>query len=70
MVKLFLNPLVQREVDQQSEGGIWSGHTGWQRGHGSGAGGSPSREGTAAGGDPKIPGATAHTSDRNTGEKL
>lgn len=36
------DPLVQREVDQQSEGGIWSGQYRRQRGHGSGARGSAS----------------------------
>lgn len=62
--------LVQRKVDQQSEGGIWSGHSGRQRRHGYGAGGSASWEGNAEGGDPKTTGASAHTSDRNTGEIL
>lgn len=68
---VFLNgPLVQREVDQQSEGGIWSGHSGRERGHDSGAGGSAPREGNTEGGDPKTAGASAHTSDRNPGEML
>jgi len=38
----FIEPPVQREADQQSEGGIWSGHGGRQRGHGSRAGGPAS----------------------------
>lgn len=70
-LNLSLNgPLVQREVNQQSEGRIWSGLFGRQWGHGNGAGGSASRKGNAEGGDPKTAGATAHASDRNTGEIL
>lgn len=70
-LNLFLNgPLVQRKVNQQSEGGIWSGLSGRQWGHDNGAGGSASRKGNAEGGDAKTTGAIAHASDRNTGEML
>lgn len=62
--------LVQREANQQSKGGIWSGFTGWQRGNDDGAGGSAAWEGNAAGRDPKAAGAAANTSNRDTGSML
>lgn len=60
--------LVQREANQQSKGGIWSGFIGWQRGSDHGAGGSAAREGNAEGGDPKAAGAAADASSGDTGE--
>lgn len=60
--------LVQREANQQSKGGIWSGFIGWQRGSDHGAGGSAAREGNAEGGDPKAAGAAANASSGDTGE--
>lgn len=62
--------LVQREVDQQSEGGIRSRRTGRQWDHGSGAWGAASWKGPAEGGDPKTAGASSHSEDWNTGEIL
>lgn len=51
---------VQREVDQQPEGGLWSGLAGWGLGWGSGAGGTAAREGAPERGDPEATGPGAH----------
>lgn len=40
LTKFLYVSLVQRETNQQSEGGIWSGFTGWQWDYDDGAGGS------------------------------
>lgn len=68
--KFLYVSLVQREANQQSEGGLWPGFTGWQWDNDDGTGGSAARQGNAEGGDPKAAGATANTSDRDPGEMM
>lgn len=70
LTKFLYVSLVQREANQQSEGGIWSGFTGWQWDNDDGAGGSAAWKGNAEGGDPKVAGASANSSDRDPGEMM
>lgn len=63
-------PEVQREADQQPEGGFWSGRDGQQRDFGSGDGGAATREGASEGGDPEAAGTSERAAGRSPGERL
>lgn len=63
----FVNFPVQREADQQSEGGLGFGGAGRWRNSRSGAGGVTAREGAPEGGDPETPGSDTEPAFRNTG---